>query len=239
MSRYSPPRRLRGSRQTRETRDQPGGRPDVDSVNQTGVIHMERVNVVPEPLQAAAATPVHERPAEPVRSASDSADEPAPAVEPHTTAEPGVAGTGRFQIFIIDTGWHSVARKVLNENLALLRDLLREDPIYVLDRESSVQAMRRYNHLIGRDPLITVVDTRAAKHRGGQPHGFHLSLGLLREEGGVLQALQSFSRFLASHRDCADIDAVVRQKFRREGIAGAMTIVLSGGESAEKILTAM
>jgi hypothetical protein len=185
---------------------------------------------------------VHEPPAaaEPLKSASHSAGKSTPSVsEPHTTAEPGAEAAGRFRIFIIDTGWHSAARKVLNENLSLLRDLIREDPIYVLDRESSVQAMRRHNHLIGRDPLITVVDTRAPKHGSGQPHGFHLSLGLIREERGVLQSLQTFSRFLASHRDCADIDAVVRKVFRREGIAGAITVVMGGGESAEKILTAM
>jgi len=208
--------------------------------------------------------------AEPVMAADEAAKQPSPASEPQLAARSGtrpqaadaapaaeqasrrvpltqgqttasaLEGAGRFQVFIVDTGWHSVARKVLKENLALVRDLIREDPIYVLDREASVEALRRHRHLMGRDPIITVIDTQAPRHRAGHPHGFHLSLGLMRKDEEVLRALQGFSRFLSNHRDCADIDSVVRQKFRREGIAGAVSIILSGGESAaDKALTAM
>ena len=58
----------------------------------------------------------------------------------------------RFRIFIVDSGWNSPARRVLIENFALLRELQKEDPIYVLSREKSIEFMRCHGSRIGRDP---------------------------------------------------------------------------------------
>ena len=55
---------------------------------------------------------------------------PAPSVsqEPAVRHE-GLATASRFDIFIIDTGWNSPARKVLQDNFRLFRDLQKENPI--------------------------------------------------------------------------------------------------------------
>src|SRR5215472_16279401 len=50
----------------------------------------------------------------------------------------------RFQIFIVDGGWNSPAHKVLHENFGMLRKLARNDPIYVLSREKSIEFI--YSH---------------------------------------------------------------------------------------------
>src|ERR1700676_2196316 len=78
----------------------------------------------------------------------------------------GLGGTGqgteapekasRFRIFIVDSGWNSPARKVLLDKFHLIRDLQRETPIYFLGRERSVELMRRYPALVGKDPIIRV-----------------------------------------------------------------------------------
>lgn len=70
----------------------------------------------------------------------------------------GAATTPRFRIFIMDSGWNSVAHKVLQENFALIRDLQKEDPIYVLSREQSIEFLRQHPERIGKEPTIGVHD---------------------------------------------------------------------------------
>ena len=133
----------------------------------------------------------------------------------------------RFRIFIVDSGWNSAARRVLHENFALLRDLQKDDPIYVLSREKSVEFMRRHGSRIGRDPIIAVHDMQAL-NKGGTSgfHGFRLSLGLLRTPEQALMGLQAFARFLVEHRHSSDLEAAIRARLRREGLTGAIEIAM-------------
>ena len=57
-------------------------------------------------------------------------------------------------------------------------------------------------------------------------HGFRLRLGLLRTHQQALLALQNFARFLRMHRQSADLEAEIRRELRREGLAGAIEIIL-------------
>jgi hypothetical protein len=133
----------------------------------------------------------------------------------------------RFRIFIVDTGWDSPAHRVLKENFALLRDLQKDDPIYVLSREKSIELSRRHQERIGRDPVIAVHDMAAMGESGTTDfHGFRLNLGLMRTPQQALLALQNFVRFLSSHRQSADLEAEIRRDLRREGLAGAIEIIL-------------
>src|SRR5215468_7460226 len=106
----------------------------------------------------------------------------------------------RFRIYIVDSGWNSPAHRVLVENFALIRDLQKDDPIYVLSREQSIEFQRRHGSRIGRDPIIAVRDMEALDQGGTTGfHGFRLVLGLLRTPQQALQGLQAFARFLATH----------------------------------------
>jgi hypothetical protein len=132
----------------------------------------------------------------------------------------------RFRIFIVDSGWNHPASKVLHENFDLIHSLTHEDPIYVLSREESVQMLCRKKSLIGHDPIISVHDLYATGKRGpNDVHGFRLHLGLLDSDAQVLAALKSFARFIGTHRDAPDLDASVRRKLHKQGIAGAFEIV--------------
>jgi hypothetical protein len=133
----------------------------------------------------------------------------------------------RFEIFVIDAGWHSPARKVLHENFAFLLDLQQGDPIYVLDSQKSLAFLRRHPSLMGKGPIITVHDLIALRESGtGGFHGFRLHLGLMRSEEQALLALQTFARFLVTHRRSVDLEAEIRTSLRREGIMGAIEIIL-------------
>ena len=154
-------------------------------------------------------------------------DPPIQAVPaPISASEEPPAGS-RFRIFIVDSGWNSPARRVLLENFALIRDLQKEDPIYVLNRERSIEFMRRHGSRIGRDPIIAVHDMQALG-KGGTAgfHGFRLSLGLLRTPHQALMGLQAFARFLVEHRNSADLEADIRARLRREGFSGAIEIAM-------------
>ena len=151
------------------------------------------------------------------------AETPLPAIE----QDGGPAADSRFRIFIVDSGWNSAARRVLHDNFALIRDLQRDDAIYVLSREKSVEFMRRHGSRIGRDPIIAVHDMHAISKGGTSGfHGFRLSLGLLGTPEQALMGLQAFARFLVEHRDSLDLEADIRARLRREGLAGAIEIAM-------------
>ncbi len=156
----------------------------------------------------------------------------APNVEAETAPLNHPDEAARFRIFVIDTGWQSVASKVLHENFGLIRDLNPADHAFIVDRATSIALLRQHNSLVGRDPIICVHDLHAiqkgAIRKDGPDdgvHGFRLHLGLLRTEKSVLSALQMFARFLRTHRASRDMEGVIRQKLRLEGFAGAIQII--------------
>jgi hypothetical protein len=152
------------------------------------------------------------------------ADHPAPSVPAEAEDSPAAS---RFRIFIVDSGWNSPAHKVLQENFGLIRDLQKEDPIYVLSREQSIEFVRRHQDRIGREPLIAVHDLAAMRESGTSDfHGFRLHLGLMHTPEQALLALQNFVRFVSTHRQSIDLEAEIRRDLRREGLGGAIEIIL-------------
>jgi hypothetical protein len=134
----------------------------------------------------------------------------------------------RFHIFIVDSGWDSAAHHVLKENFWLICELQKDDPVYVLGRERSIEYMRYHHARIGHDPIIAVHDLAAMRgKRADGFHGFRLRLGLLHTRQQALMALQNFSRFLIAHRDSTRLEADIRSGLRREGLAGAIEIILT------------
>jgi hypothetical protein len=135
----------------------------------------------------------------------------------------------RFRIFIVDPGWDSPAHRVLQANFGLIRQLQKDDPIYVLGRDKSIAFLRHHQERIGREPLIAVHDLLALR-KDGTPdpdfHGFRLHLGLMRTHKQALMALQNFVRFLTTHRQSVDLEAEIRKDLRREGLSGAIEIIL-------------
>ena len=133
----------------------------------------------------------------------------------------------RFRILIIDSGWNSIARRVLRHNFALIRRLHKEDLIYLLSRKKSVEFIRRHRSLIGRDPIIAVHDLEAMRAYGTTRfHGIHLHLGIMRTPRQALMALQNFAQFVSTHRHSENLEAEFRTELRREGIVGAVEILL-------------
>ena len=147
----------------------------------------------------------------------------------------GAPAGPRFRIFVIDSGWHTVALKAMRENLPLFHALTGDDPIYVLDQAMSVALLRRHQGLIGQDPIICVHDIRKFGQNGDTNgvRGIRMHLGHLHTEQAVTGAMQMLAQFLIRHRMADDIEALVRTNLRREGIAGAIKIVAGGAAEHE------
>jgi hypothetical protein len=138
----------------------------------------------------------------------------------------------RFRIFIIDSQANPAAHKVLQENFGLISDLQKEAPIYVLSRQQSIEFIKHHQERIGRDPIIAVHDLAVMDQSGTSDfHGFRLHLGLERTPQQALLALQSFVRFLSTHRQSAALRAEACADPGREGLAGSVEIMM-GHEAA-------
>jgi hypothetical protein len=97
----------------------------------------------------------------------------------------------------------------------------------VLSREKSIEFLLSQPSLLGKGPAIVVHDLAALREGGATGfHGFRLHLGLMRSEEQALLALELFARFLATHRRTVDLEADIRRDLRREGIIGAIEIIL-------------
>ena len=93
----------------------------------------------------------------------------------------------RFRIFIIDSGWNSMARRVLRHNFALIRRLYKEDLLYLLSQKK-----------IGRvDPPSPLVNRPGSDYRSARP------------ESGRATRDHAFSRVPPASRDPAYSEAGV------------------------------
>lgn len=161
-----------------------------------------------------------------VNTSGDKVQQPDQASTGAAQTDPPRARNSRFRIFVIDTGWNSVARKVLQDNVDLIREFNDEEEVYFLDRSQSIALLRQHSRLIGHDPIISVHDLRAIhRRRVHHVHGVRLHLGLLRQEDQALRALQMFARFLQMNRSAKDLEKVVRDNLHRQGLSGAIEIV--------------
>src|SRR5271165_3253942 len=125
------------------------------------------------------------------KSLESSAQPPAPAGA--APARLKREETPRFHIFFIDSGWNTIASRVLHENAHLISNFNRDDPCYFLDHDTSVELLRTHTSLIGSDPIISVHDMHAIRDTGPgarKAHGFRLHLGQLHSEVQVMSALQ-------------------------------------------------
>lgn len=137
----------------------------------------------------------------------------------------------RFHFFIIDAGWKSAAARVIRENFHMIREFQNNDPLYILNREQSVDLIRANPELIGKDPIILVHDLHAQGGRGESGyHGFRLCLGLIKNSQQALNAMQEFLRFVQNHRQSADIEKDIRKKLHRQGLEGAIDVIREGAQ---------
>jgi hypothetical protein len=142
----------------------------------------------------------------------------------HTTGPPD-HDMNRFHIFLIDTGWNAAVSKLVRSHLPLVYEYQKQDSLYLLTTEQSVEILKRAPEFIGRDPTVIVYDRYApADRKHSNYRGFHLSLGRFKHPAQALARLQEFLRFLITHRTAVSLDTEVRRELHREGAKGLIKI---------------
>jgi hypothetical protein len=132
----------------------------------------------------------------------------------------------RFDMFLIDTGWNAPVSKAVRAQLRYLWEYQKQDSLYELSHEQSLEVLKRDPALIGHDPTIIVYDLYgSAQTNCGNYHGFRLNLGLLRNAEQAVARLQQFIRFLAAHRTAQRLDLEVRRDLHREGMEGMVKLL--------------
>jgi hypothetical protein len=166
-------------------------------------------------------TPVHERPSLRTRATD-------------TELSPNLK---RFDIFLIDTGWNQPVSKLVHAHLPILHSYQKQDTLYLLTPEQSIEILRREPLLIGRDPTILVYDLHAPKGDGaGKYRGFRIHLGRFRSGEQALAKLQDFLRFVNCHRTAECLDVEVKRELHREGLSGAVKLLREASEASIELL---
>ncbi len=143
----------------------------------------------------------------------------------------------RFDIFLIDTGWNAHVSKLVQAHLPILHSFNKQDSLYILSAEQSVEILRREPQLIGRDPTILIYDLHAPKGIGhGKYKGFRIHLGRFRNGEQALARLQEFLRFVNLHRTAECLDVEVKKELHREGVSGAIRLLHEASEASIELL---
>lgn len=147
------------------------------------------------------------------------------------------ADTKRFDIFLIDTRWNQPVSKLVQMQLPILYEYQKQDSLYLLTPEQSIEILRREPNLIGRDPTILVYDLYAPQGKGGGKYrGFRIHLGQFRHAEQALTRLHEFLRFVNLHRTAESLDKEVRRELHREGVAGSIKLLREVSEASIELL---
>jgi hypothetical protein len=120
---------------------------------------------------------------------------------------------GRFDVYVIDSGWNLPVSQALKQNLGQLRACLQDQKLYVLDQAQSAALLKRDPSLIGFDPIVLFVDRQ--KKEQGKRFGFRLNLGIFRHAEQALAQLQHSLRIVTDHRSAQDIARTVESEVLR------------------------
>jgi len=145
----------------------------------------------------------------------------APNAEAYRTAAPQ---DRRFDIFIVDVGWHSPVADVLRKNLETCMKYQLMTNTYLLSREQCAAMFREHPSMIGTEPSLIIIDREAYAARRAQGFGFKVNLGMIRDVGTANNLLKWILGVLAEQKPGSDVTVPIRTVIHKEGIRGAISI---------------
>ena len=126
----------------------------------------------------------------------------------------------RFQIYIIDSGFNERASALLAPLIERMRKFAKNSDLYLLDEARSTRYLRKFPLLIGKDPVIVVVDQFARKEKFANGFGVHFQLGVVRNEERARWYMKILLRALNDPEASQDLASTMREAVRIEGIRG-------------------
>ncbi|PTY01921.1 hypothetical protein DB346_10755 [Verrucomicrobia bacterium LW23] len=131
-----------------------------------------------------------------------------------------------FDVYVIDSGWNVPAHHVLKAERVLFSQFLKQHRLYVLTKEQSQEFLRENPSLIGKDPIVAIVDKESLVK--GNPAGFgaRLELGLVKDRDRVVWLLKMILRIVNNRRACLNLTRTIRDATHKEGFKGAVEIIM-------------
>ena len=145
----------------------------------------------------------------------------------------GDDGHPRFEVYVIDSGWQTPAAEVVRAALPLFVKYLSRHEVYVLTADQSEKFLQSHPQLLGKDPIIAVLDREAIRRESPDGIGARLVLGRVRDEHRVLALLKMLLRIVNTPELANDLPGSIRRFVHREGMAGALEILLSTAAHVE------
>lgn len=132
-----------------------------------------------------------------------------------------------LDIYIIDSGWESLAHTYLASVIDLFKAYLTEHNLYILSPEQSIAFLKKHPHSIGRDPIIVAVDKIARTLNNPEGFGTQLELGLIKDPHRIEELIKMFVRIVSNKDKILEIAHAFRKYNHKEGIGGALDIIMA------------
>ena len=133
----------------------------------------------------------------------------------------------RFEVYVIDSGWKNEAGEVVRESLELFAKYLKRHTVYVLTEDQSEEFLQDHPQLLGKDPIIAILDRGAIERRSPHGIGARLMLGQVHDRNRVQSLLKMLLRIVNTRQLAADLPGSVRREVHREGVSGAIEVIMS------------
>ena len=128
--------------------------------------------------------------------------------------------------YIIDSGWDSVAHRALEGAMGQLVPLLSGQRLFRLSPEQSIAFLKEHAELIGKDPIVVVVDRLARKLENPGGYGVRLCLGMIQDPQRLDWVLRLFARIVNTHAETLDIAYTFSRFSHKLGVQGAVEIIM-------------
>jgi hypothetical protein len=143
----------------------------------------------------------------------------------------------RLDVYVIDSGWESLPHRVLSRSIKMMQRYLSAHNLYILSPEQSVEFLKNHPHLMGRDPLLAVVDPQARRQDSKSGFGASVALGRFSwvlgrpenpapDEAKLQAMIKMFLRIVTCHDGTKSIADEFRRFNHKEGTRGTLEIVM-------------
>jgi hypothetical protein len=139
----------------------------------------------------------------------------------------------RFEVYVIDSGWKTPASEAVRESLDLFSKYLSRHDIYVLSEDQSEEFLQGHPQLLGKDPIIAVLDREAIKQESKNGIGARLLLGRVQDKNRVQSLLKMLLRIVNTRQLAEDLSGSIRREVHREGVSGAIEVILARAAHVE------
>jgi len=159
------------------------------------------------------------------QSAAEQTLAPSAPAESQAASVPVAPKATRFDIFVVDVGWHTPVADALRQNLDKCLHYAQNSTVYVLTHEQCVEFFRNHPSAIGNEPSMIILDREARAANRPQGFGFKLNLGLIRDYPTASNLLKWVLAVLAEQKPGSDITEPIRTVIHKEGFRGAVDIL--------------